>query len=69
MGPFTGPVLSTAGFAMESSAAMSVISIEQSSTRIPLSVKIAFSAFMAVLVPVYTYWYGPTNFSISATSP
>lgn len=41
---------------------MSVIAVEQSRTRIPLSVKIGFSAFMAVLVPVYTYWYGPTNF-------
>lgn len=30
--------------------------------RIPLSVKIAYSAFMAVLVPVYWVNYGPTNF-------
>jgi hypothetical protein len=36
--------------------------IEQSPTPVPLSVKIGFSAFMAVLVPVYLYWYGPTNF-------
>ncbi|MCP1833818.1 MULTISPECIES: hypothetical protein [Bradyrhizobium] len=47
---------------MESPTAMSVIAVEQPSARIPLSVKIGFSAFMAVLVPVYTYCYGPTNF-------
>ncbi len=32
------------------------------SARIPLGVKVGFSAFMAVLVPTYLYWYGPTNF-------
>jgi hypothetical protein len=30
--------------------------------RIPLAAKLAFTAFMAVLVPSYTYFYGPTNF-------
>lgn len=30
--------------------------------RIPLAVKIGFTAFMAVLVPVYWANYGPTNF-------
>src|ERR1700753_4306902 len=30
--------------------------------RIPLAVKLAFTAFMAVLVPVYWSKYGPTNF-------
>jgi hypothetical protein len=30
--------------------------------RIPLILKLAYSAFMAVLVPVYWYFYGPTNF-------
>lgn len=30
--------------------------------RIPLGVKIAYSLFMAVLVPVYLTHYGPTNF-------
>lgn len=30
--------------------------------RIPLPVKIAFTLFMAVLVPFYTVTYGPTNF-------
>jgi hypothetical protein len=31
-------------------------------TRIPLAVKLALTAFVAVLVPVYLYYYGPTNF-------
>ena len=30
--------------------------------RIPLAVKLAYTAFMAVLVPVYWTNYGPTNF-------
>ena len=30
--------------------------------RIPMAVKIGYTAFMAVLVPVYWYYYGPTNF-------
>jgi hypothetical protein len=30
--------------------------------RIPLSVKIIFTTFMAVLIPTYWYCYGPTNF-------
>jgi len=38
------------------------VAAEQSRPCVPMSVKIAFSAFMAVLVPVYVYWYGPTNF-------
>lgn len=29
---------------------------------IPLWLKLAYSAFMAVLIPVYWYYYGPTNF-------
>jgi hypothetical protein len=61
-GPFTDRMLGIADCAMESHIAMSVIAVEQSPARIPLSVKIGFSAFMAVLVPVYTYSYGPTNF-------
>jgi hypothetical protein len=32
------------------------------SRRIPLAIKLAFTAFMAVLVPVYWSKYGPTNF-------
>ena len=34
----------------------------RSPARIPLSLKLAYSAFMAVLVPVYLTQYGPTNF-------
>jgi hypothetical protein len=30
--------------------------------RVPLWLKLAYSGFMAVLVPVYLYYYGPTNF-------
>jgi hypothetical protein len=30
--------------------------------RLPLGLKLVYSAFMAVLVPVYLYYYGPTNF-------
>ncbi len=30
--------------------------------RLPLALKLAYSAFMAVLVPVYWHYYGPTNF-------
>src|SRR5262245_15300524 len=30
--------------------------------RLPLWLKLAYTAFMAVLIPVYWYYYGPTNF-------
>src|ERR1700704_6151521 len=30
--------------------------------HLPLWLKLAYSAFMAILIPVYWYWYGPTNF-------
>src|SRR5215203_2667477 len=30
--------------------------------RVPLWLKIAYSTFMAVLIPFYWYSYGPTNF-------
>ena len=32
------------------------------SSSIPLWLKVAYTAFMAVLIPVYWYHYGPTNF-------
>ena len=32
------------------------------SNRMPLWLKLAYTAFMAVLVPVYWHYYGPTNF-------
>ena len=31
-------------------------------THVPLWLKLAYSAFMAILIPVYWYNYGPTNF-------
>jgi hypothetical protein len=34
----------------------------QSKGRIPVWLKVAYTAFMAVLIPVYLYDYGPTNF-------
>jgi hypothetical protein len=34
----------------------------ESSGHLPLWLKLAYSAFMAVLIPVYWYFYGPTNF-------
>ena len=30
--------------------------------RVPLWLKLAYSALIAVWVPVYLYYYGPTNF-------
>lgn len=30
--------------------------------RVPLSVKLLYTAFVAVLIPVYWHYYGPTNF-------
>jgi hypothetical protein len=34
----------------------------QTSSRVPVILKVAYTAFMAVLIPVYWYYYGPTNF-------
>ena len=36
--------------------------VAPASTRVPLWLKLAFTAFMFVLVPVYWTYYGPTNF-------
>jgi hypothetical protein len=41
---------------------MSTQAIAAATGRIPLWLKIAYTAFMAVLIPVYWYYYGPTNF-------
>ncbi len=41
---------------------MTVNMMAQTSGLVPLWLKIAYSAFMAVLIPVYWYYYGPTNF-------
>ena len=30
--------------------------------QVPLALTLAYTAFMAVLIPVYLYRYGPTNF-------
>ena len=38
------------------------LSVDTSAPRIPLWLKIIFTAFMAVMVPVYLYYYGWTNF-------
>ena len=42
-------------------SAASAIAMTQTA-RVPLGVKLAYTAFMAVLVPVYWHYYGPTNF-------
>ena len=34
----------------------------QAASRVPLWLKVAYTAYMAVLVPVYWHYYGPTNF-------
>ena len=41
---------------------MTDIALDVSKPRIPLWLKLAYSAFMAVLLPVYLHYYGPTNF-------
>ena len=38
------------------------LALPQASNRVPLWLKLAYTAFMAVLVPVYWHYYGPTNF-------
>src|SRR6266700_2554601 len=34
----------------------------QTSPRLPIGLKLAYTAFVGVLVPVYWHYYGPTNF-------
>lgn len=34
----------------------------KAASRVPLAVKLAYTAFMAVLIPIYLHYYGPTNF-------
>ena len=36
--------------------------VTRTANRLPLAFKLAYTAFMAVLVPVYWHFYGPTNF-------
>src|SRR6187399_764788 len=38
------------------------MTMAESANRLPLAFKLAYTAFMAVLIPVYWYFYGPTNF-------
>ena len=38
------------------------LTMTQTASRLPLAFKLAYTAFMAVLIPVYWYYYGPTNF-------
>src|SRR3954469_24762001 len=47
---------------MQSSEPVALSQHLQPSHRLPLWLKLAFTAFMIVLVPVYWYYYGPTNF-------
>src|SRR5947209_8931475 len=46
----------------ESSADAPAMSSPRAATRVPLWLKLVYSAFLAVLIPVYWYYYGPTNF-------
>jgi hypothetical protein len=41
---------------------MSASQLLPAAPRVPLGLKLVYTAFMAVLVPVYWYFYGPTNF-------
>jgi hypothetical protein len=41
---------------------MSEVAIDLSKPRLPLWLKLAYSAFVAVLIPVCWHYYGPTNF-------
>lgn len=47
---------------MSQAANMDVTIGEKSESTIPMSIKVAYSAFMAVLVPYYYHAYGPSNF-------
>jgi hypothetical protein len=38
------------------------VSASRPAARVPLWLKLVYSIFMAVLVPVYLFYYGPTNF-------
>jgi hypothetical protein len=38
------------------------MTMTQTANRLPLAFKLVYTAFVAVLIPVYWYYYGPTNF-------
>jgi hypothetical protein len=37
-------------------------SLAPTKSRVPLALKLAYTAYIAVLIPVYWHYYGPTNF-------
>ena len=39
-----------------------LVTLTASTRLIPLWIKLLYTAFMAVLIPVYLHHYGPTNF-------
>jgi hypothetical protein len=50
------------GFTM-SDAVMTTATVNgQAESKIPMGVKVAYSAFMAILIPYYYHAYGPSNF-------
>src|ERR1044072_3290888 len=38
------------------------MTMSETANRLPLAFKLFYTAFMAVLIPVYWYYYGPSNF-------
>jgi len=36
--------------------------MSRTASRVPLGLKLAYTAYMAVFIPVYWHYYGPTNF-------
>jgi hypothetical protein len=36
--------------------------VTKTDSHVPLAVKVAYTAFTAVLIPIYLHYYGPTNF-------
>ncbi|MFT5091516.1 MAG: hypothetical protein ACI93T_000329 [Porticoccaceae bacterium] len=47
---------------MSESLKTGLVGDEESRSRIPMSVKVVYSAFMAILIPYYYHAYGPANF-------
>lgn len=52
----------TANFAVTSVSASETPAAKATKSKIPLWLKVSYTAFMAVLIPVYWQQYGPTNF-------
>lgn len=50
------------GIANKVERVRAALSYTRGGDRLPLSLKLAYTAFMAVLIPVYWTSYGPTNF-------